>query len=244
MPLLFELDQSLTEEQYKIQINPKQIIVVASTLKGAFYAIKTLQQILKEDKIPCMEIDDYPDLKLRGVMLDISRSKVPTLSTLKKLVEIQYERNDIDFSRGKFRVKGDTLDIFPTNTNENIVRVDFFGDEIESITRIDQLTGEISSLTWEIKSEGGQITTGKVNYKVVLGDGGTILVQILSENHIIDETSSISFVDVTAATKDRNIDLSSLTSEGQIASLLAAYDISFVDAANNTLNYVKIYFEN
>ena len=100
-----------------------------------------------------------------------------------------------------------------------------------------QLTGEISSLTWEIKSEGGQITTDKVNYKVVLGDGGTILVQILAENHIIDETSSISFVDVTAATKDRNIDLSSLTSEGQIASLLAAYDISFVDAANNTLNY-------
>lgn len=87
VPLLFELDQSMTEEQYKIQINSKQIIVVASTLKGAFYAIKTLQQILKEDKIPCMEIDDYPDLKLRGVMLDISRSKVPTLSTLKKLVD-------------------------------------------------------------------------------------------------------------------------------------------------------------
>ncbi len=62
---------------------------------------------------------------------------------LKKLVEIQYERNDIDFSRGTFRVKGDTLDIFPTNTNENIVRVEFFGDEIDRITSVDPLTGEI-----------------------------------------------------------------------------------------------------
>ena len=87
VPLIFELDKTLLKEQYKIQIKPKQIIVSASTLNGAFYSIKTLQQILKEEQIPCMEIDDYPDLELRGVMLDISRSKVPTLSTLKKLVD-------------------------------------------------------------------------------------------------------------------------------------------------------------
>lgn len=86
-PLIFESDQSLKKEQYKIQIKPKQIIVTASTIVGAFYAIKTLQQILKEEEIPCVEIDDYPDLEVRGVMLDISRSKVPTLSTLKKLVD-------------------------------------------------------------------------------------------------------------------------------------------------------------
>lgn len=86
-PLLFELDQTLKKEQYKIVIKPKQIIVSASEINGAFYGIKTLQQILKEDEIPCMEIDDYPDLEVRGVMLDISRSKVPTLSTLKKLVD-------------------------------------------------------------------------------------------------------------------------------------------------------------
>ena len=87
VPLLFEKDESLKDEQYKILIKPKQIIVTAKTLNGAFYGIKTLQQILKEEQIPCMAIDDYPDLELRGVMLDISRSKVPTLATLKKLVD-------------------------------------------------------------------------------------------------------------------------------------------------------------
>ena len=86
-PLLFELDQTLKNEQYKILIKPKQIIVSAATTVGAFYGIKTLQQILKEEQVPCMEIDDYPDLEVRGVMLDISRSKVPNLSTLKKLVD-------------------------------------------------------------------------------------------------------------------------------------------------------------
>ena len=91
VPLLFEKDESLKDEQYKILIKPKQIIVTAKTLNGAFYGIKTLQQILKEEQIPCMAIDDYPDLELRGVMLDISRSKVPTLATLKKLVEMSKE---------------------------------------------------------------------------------------------------------------------------------------------------------
>ena len=62
---------------------------------------------------------------------------------LKKLVEIQYERNDVDFTRGKFRVKGDTLDVFPSNTSENILRIAFFGDEIEKITSVDPLTGEV-----------------------------------------------------------------------------------------------------
>ena len=83
--------------------------------------------------------EDYTDLvvSLRPGMVK-DRDEI-----LKKLVEIQYERNDIDFSRGKFRVKGDTLDIFPTNTNENIVRVDFFGEEIEKILSVDPLTGEI-----------------------------------------------------------------------------------------------------
>lgn len=62
---------------------------------------------------------------------------------IKKLIEIQYERNDYDFSRGSFRVKGDVLDIFPAASSENIYRVEFFGDEIERIIEINYLTGEI-----------------------------------------------------------------------------------------------------
>ncbi|MBC8156566.1 excinuclease ABC subunit UvrB, partial [Armatimonadetes bacterium] len=62
---------------------------------------------------------------------------------IRRLVEIQYERNDIDFRRGKFRVRGDVVEIFPAYTSEKVMRIEFFGDEIDRITEIDYLTGEI-----------------------------------------------------------------------------------------------------
>ncbi|MGL5617322.1 MAG: excinuclease ABC subunit UvrB [Sarcina sp.] len=64
---------------------------------------------------------------------------------IKKLIEIQYERNDIDFARGTFRVRGDNLDIIPANSSAKGIRVEFFGDEIESIKEFDVLTGNIIS---------------------------------------------------------------------------------------------------
>jgi len=60
-----------------------------------------------------------------------------------RLIEMQYERNDIDFSRGKFRVRGDVIEIVPSNSHENSIRVEFFGDEIERITEINVITGEV-----------------------------------------------------------------------------------------------------
>lgn len=61
---------------------------------------------------------------------------------IKKLVEIQYARNDMDFKRGTFRVRGDVLEIFPVSESEHAIRVEFFGDEVDRITEIDVLTGE------------------------------------------------------------------------------------------------------
>ena len=63
--------------------------------------------------------------------------------TIRKLIEIQYKRNDISFTRGTFRVRGDTLEIFPASSSENAIRVEFFGDEIDRITEINTVTGEI-----------------------------------------------------------------------------------------------------
>lgn len=63
--------------------------------------------------------------------------------TMRKLVEIQYKRNDISFTRGTFRVRGDTLEVFPASSSENAIRVEFFGDEIDRITEINTVTGEI-----------------------------------------------------------------------------------------------------
>ena len=60
---------------------------------------------------------------------------------IRALVDIQYTRNDMDFHRGTFRVRGDTLEIFPANYGDTAVRVEFFGDEIDRITEVDVLTG-------------------------------------------------------------------------------------------------------
>lgn len=62
---------------------------------------------------------------------------------IEELIAIQYIRNDINFIRGTFRVRGDVLDIFPASESENSIRVEFFGDEIERITEINSMTGEI-----------------------------------------------------------------------------------------------------
>ncbi|MBL6465734.1 MAG: excinuclease ABC subunit UvrB [Peptostreptococcus stomatis] len=62
---------------------------------------------------------------------------------IKRLVEIQYERNDINFIRGTFRVRGDILEIFPASNDEKAIRIEFFGDEIDRITEIDYVTGKV-----------------------------------------------------------------------------------------------------
>ena len=62
---------------------------------------------------------------------------------LRRLVDVQYERNDVDFRRGTFRVRGDVVEIFPASRDEHCIRVEFFGDEIDRIREVDALTGEI-----------------------------------------------------------------------------------------------------
>lgn len=83
--------------------------------------------------------DEYQSqvLSLRAGM-EMDRSQL-----LAALVDIQFERNDIDFQRGRFRVRGDVVEIFPASRDEHAMRIEFFGDEIERIREVDALTGEI-----------------------------------------------------------------------------------------------------
>ncbi len=84
--------------------------------------------------------DDYKNLTLslrKGT--ERNRDEI-----LRKLVEIQYERNDIAFSRNKFRVRGDVLEVFPSGSGDSALRIEFFGDEIERICEINTLTGEVT----------------------------------------------------------------------------------------------------
>ena len=64
---------------------------------------------------------------------------------IQKLIEIQYNRNDMDFQRGTFRVRGDVLEVFPISEADQAVRIEFFGDEVDRIVQIDVLTGEIKA---------------------------------------------------------------------------------------------------
>ena len=86
--------------------------------------------------------DDYMNMmvSLRPGM-EIDRDDV-----IKGLIDMQYTRNEMDFKRGTFRVHGDVLEIFPANNGENAIRVEFFGDEIDRITEVDVLTGEIKCI--------------------------------------------------------------------------------------------------
>lgn len=69
--------------------------------------------------------------------------EIPRNRLLRELVEIQFDRNDIDFQRGRFRVRGDVVEIFPASREEKAIRVEFFGDEIDRIREVDALTGEV-----------------------------------------------------------------------------------------------------
>jgi len=83
--------------------------------------------------------EEYRELVLSlRTEMEIERNQL-----LRKLVDIQYSRNDIDFQRGTFRVRGDVVEIFPASRDEHCIRVEFFGDEIERIREVDALTGEI-----------------------------------------------------------------------------------------------------
>jgi excinuclease ABC subunit B len=76
--------------------------------------------------------------------LDLARGvEVRRDAVLRRLVEIQYERNDIDFARGTFRVRGDTVEIFPAYEREKAIRVEWFGDEIDAISEVDPLRGKV-----------------------------------------------------------------------------------------------------
>lgn len=125
-----EKDSSINDEIDKLRhsataslIERRDVIIVASV--SCIYGLG--------------DPEDYYDLMLSlrpGMQKD--RDEV-----IRKLVDIQYDRNEIDFKRGKFRVRGDVLEIFPSSSTDKVLRVEFFGDEIERISEVDSLTGEI-----------------------------------------------------------------------------------------------------
>lgn len=110
---------------------------------SATFALLERKDVIIVASVSCIyglgDPEDYKNLMLSlRVGMEKDRDEL-----LKKLVAMQYERNDINFVRNKFRVRGDVVEIFPSNNGENAIRVEFFGDEIERICEVNVVTGEI-----------------------------------------------------------------------------------------------------
>ena len=125
-----EKDSSINDEIDELRhaatsalISRRDVIVVASV--SCIYGIGEVEEY--KNKMLTLSVGD-----------EIDRNKV-----LEKLVEMLYERNDLDFKRGTFRVRGDVLEIIPSNQNTTGYRIEFFGEEIDRISEIDTLKGTI-----------------------------------------------------------------------------------------------------
>ena len=88
------------------------------------------------------EVEEY---KKNTITLTVGE-EVERNQVMKQLIEMHYDRNDLDFKRGTFRVRGDVIEIIPTYENKNGIRVEFFGDEIDKISEIDTLTGKVQKI--------------------------------------------------------------------------------------------------
>lgn len=125
-----EKDSSINDEIDKLRhsavaslLERKDVIVVSS--------VSSIYSLGSPDEFVNLILSLRPGMQ-------ISRDQV-----IKQLIEMQFERNDIDFSRGKFRVKGDIVDIFPAENSENAIRVEFFGDEIDRLCIIEAVSGKV-----------------------------------------------------------------------------------------------------
>ena len=113
---------------------------------SATCALSERRDVIIVASVSCIySLGDPIDYKNMVISLRVGMEKNRD-ELLHKLVDLQYERNDINFVRNKFRVRGDTVEICPANAYENAIRVEFFGDEIDRISEINTVTGEVKAL--------------------------------------------------------------------------------------------------
>lgn len=110
---------------------------------AATHALLTRRDVIIVASVSCIYGLGSPEYYARMVIPVEVNQKVAMDDIIARLVEVHYERNDYDFHRGTFRVRGDALEIIPAYHHERALRIEFFGDEIESMREIDPLTGEV-----------------------------------------------------------------------------------------------------
>ncbi|HLK92590.1 MAG TPA: excinuclease ABC subunit UvrB [Polyangia bacterium] len=159
---------------------------------AATYALLTRRDTLIVASVSCIYGIGAAEAYL-GMKLDLARGvEVRRDAVLRRLVEIQYERNDIDFSRGTFRVRGDTVEIFPAYEREKAIRVEWFGDEIDAIAEVDPLRGKVLRKIDEVSIFPGShyVTPADRLTKAMTGIKEELrerLGQLKGENKLVEE---------------------------------------------------------
>jgi excinuclease ABC subunit B len=149
---------------------------------SATHSLLTRRDVIIVASVSCIYGLGSPDAYLEMIVqLEVGKD-FPRDELLRKLVEIQYERNDIDFHRGTFRVRGDVVEIFPPYEDEQALRIEFFGDTIESMTLIDPLRGKkISTVNKTAVYPGSHYVTTRDNLKRAMADIRAELALTLAE---------------------------------------------------------------
>ena len=128
--LYIEKDSSINDEIEKLR-------------HAATHALLTRRDVLIVASVSCIYGLGSPEYYSRMVVPIEPGQRLSRERLVERLVEVHYERNDYDFHRGTFRVRGDVLEIIPAYTNQQALRVEFFGDEVDSVTETDPITGEV-----------------------------------------------------------------------------------------------------
>lgn len=168
MDLYIEKDASINEEIDKLR-------------NAATRALLTRRDVVIVASVSCIYGLGSPD-EYRSFVASIQKGERRSRERLlRHLVDMQYERNDIDFSRGKFRLRGDTLEVFPSY-EELALRIEFWGDQVERILELDPLTGEILAEKESIDIYPAKhFVTSKENLMLALGDIEKELEERLAE---------------------------------------------------------------
>jgi len=158
---------------------------------AATHSLLTRRDVIIIASVSCIYGLGSPQAYLEMmVQLEVGK-EIPREDILKRLVEIQYERNDIDFHRGTFRVRGDIVEIFPPYEDELALRVEFFGDTIEAINIIDPLRGKkLESLSKTAVYPGRHYVTTRDNLKRAIADIrvelAVTLTKLKEENKLVE----------------------------------------------------------
>jgi excinuclease ABC subunit B len=159
---------------------------------AATYALLTRRDVLIVASVSCIYGIGAAEAYL-GMKVDLAKGQqVRRDAVLKRLVEIQYERNDVDFQRGTFRVRGDTVEIFPAYEAERALRLEWWGDEIESISEVDPLRGKVLRKVDEVSIFPGShyVTPGAELVRAMRGIRDELrerLPQLKAQNKLVEE---------------------------------------------------------